>query len=52
MDEADMSASQLDDFQVIVERLRVTEAIAALTARYKELNKEMTRRETPRWMLP
>jgi hypothetical protein len=52
MDEEDVSASQLDDFQVIVERLRVTEAIAALTARYKELNQEMTRRETLRWMLP
>ena len=52
MDEEHVSASQLDDFQVIAEWLRVTEAVAALTARYKELNQEMTRRETLRWMLP
>lgn len=49
-EEADVS--RLDDFQVIAERLRLTEAIAALTARYKELNQEMTQRETLRWMLP
>jgi hypothetical protein len=48
----DVSAGQLDDFQLIAERLQVTEAIAALTTRYKELNQEMTRRETLRWMLP
>ncbi|HEX7162638.1 MAG TPA: hypothetical protein VF223_15555 [Trebonia sp.] len=50
--EEDVSASQLDDFQVIAERLRVIEAIAALTARCKELNQAMTRRETLRWMRP
>jgi hypothetical protein len=44
--------SELDDFEVVAERVRVTGAIAALTARYKELNQEMTRRETLRWMLP
>jgi len=48
----DMSASQLDDFQLIAERLQVTQAIAALTTRYKELNQEMTRRETLQWMIP
>jgi hypothetical protein len=48
----DEDVSELDDFQVIAERVRVTETIAALTARYKELNQEMTRRETLRWMLP
>jgi hypothetical protein len=44
--------SELGDFQVIADRVRVTETIAELTARYKELNQEMTRRETLRWMLP
>ena len=45
------SVSQLDDFEVIAERVRVTEAIAALTDRYRQLNQEMTRRETLRWMV-
>jgi hypothetical protein len=49
MDE-DTSISQLDDFEVIAERAQVTEAIAALTDRYRQLNREMTRRETLRWM--
>ena len=48
----DVSAGQLDDFQLIAERLQVTQAIAALTTRYKELNQEMTRREALRWMIP
>jgi hypothetical protein len=48
----DVSVSQLDDFEVVAERLRLSETIAALTARYKELNQEMARRETLRWMLP
>jgi len=43
---------QLDDFQVIAERVRVTEIITALTDRYRELNREMARRVTLRWMLP
>lgn len=51
MDE-DTSVNQLDDFEVIAERVRVTEAIAALTDRYRQLNQEMTRRETLRWMVP
>jgi hypothetical protein len=51
MDEQ-VNGAKLDDFQAIAERLRLTETIAALTARYKELNQEMTRRETLRWMLP
>jgi hypothetical protein len=51
MDE-ETSVSYLDDFEVIAERLRVTGAIAALTARYRQLNQEMTRRETLRWMVP
>lgn len=44
--------SQLDDFQVIAERVQLAEAIADLTARYRQLNQEMTRRETLRWMVP
>jgi hypothetical protein len=43
--------TQLDDFEVIAERARVTSAIAALTDRYRQLNQEMTRRETPQWMM-
>ena len=43
---------QLDDFQVIAERRRVLEALAALTDRYRRLNHEMARRATLRWMLP
>ena len=42
----------LDDFQVIAERIRVTETIAAQVERYRELNEEMARRVTLRWMLP
>lgn len=41
--------SSLDDFEVI-ERARVTRAIAALTEKYRQLNQEMTQRETLRWM--
>ena len=40
-----------DDFQVIAERQRVTRLIAALTDRYRQINQEMARRETLRWML-
>jgi hypothetical protein len=50
MDE-DTSVSQLDDFEVIAERVRVTETIAALTDRYRQLNQEMTRREILKWMV-
>jgi hypothetical protein len=42
---------QLDDFQVIAERAQVVQAIAALTDRYRELNREMSRRGSLRWML-
>jgi hypothetical protein len=44
--------SRLDDFQLIDERRRITETITALTDRYVQLNQEMTRRETLRWMVP
>lgn len=51
MDDSD-DFTQLDDFQVIAERRRVSETLAALTDRYRELNREMYRRETLRWMVP
>ena len=44
--------TQLDDFQVIAERIRVSAMIAAQVDRYRELNEEMARRATLRWMLP
>ena len=52
MDEADDDVRQLDDFQVIAERRRVARMLTALTARYRELTQEMSRRETLRWMVP
>ena len=51
MDDAGDDPRQLDDFQVIAERARVTQAIAALTDRYRKLNEEMARRTTLRWMI-
>jgi hypothetical protein len=49
----DMSGdvSQLDDFEVIEERRRVMAALAALTDQYRQLNQEISRRETLQWML-
>jgi hypothetical protein len=52
MDEAFSKFAELDDFQVLAERLRVMDTIAALTDRYKKLNEEMGRRATLAWMLP
>jgi hypothetical protein len=52
MDEASSKLAELDDFQVIAERLRVIDTIAALTDKYKQLNEEMGRRATLAWMLP
>ena len=43
--------SQLDDFEVVEERRRVMVALARLTDKYKQLNGEMTKRETLRWMV-
>ena len=43
--------SRMDDFQVIAERRRVMTALAALTDQYRELNQEINRRESLRWML-
>lgn len=52
MDEAFTEFAELDDFQVITERLKVMDTMAALTDRYKQLNDEMGRRATLAWMLP
>lgn len=52
MDEAFSKFAELDDFQVITERLRVMDTIAALTDKYKQLNEEMGRRPALAWMLP
>jgi hypothetical protein len=43
--------SRMDDFQVVAERQRVMANLAALTDRYRELNQEVSRRDTLRWML-
>jgi hypothetical protein len=51
MDDAPSEPAQLDDFQVIAERRRIADKLAALTDRYRQLNQEMNRRETLRWML-
>jgi hypothetical protein len=51
MSQPDLDLSGLDDFELIEERRRVQAALAFLTDKYKALNREMTRRETLRWML-
>ena len=43
--------SRMDDFQVIEERQRIMANLAALTDRYRELNNELSRRDTLKWML-
>ncbi len=50
-DDAGRDAGSLDDFEVMAERARVAGMLAALTDWYRELNQEMNRRETLRWML-
>jgi hypothetical protein len=52
MDEASSEVAELDDFQVIAERMRVANALAVLADRYRMINQEMNRRETLRWMVP
>jgi hypothetical protein len=42
---------RLDDFELIAERARVTQLLAALTDHYRQLNHEMNQRKTLRWML-
>ena len=43
--------SRMDDFQVVAERRRVMATLAALTDQYRELNQEVSRRESLKWML-
>jgi len=43
--------SRLDDFEVVAERRRIMATLAALTDQYRELNHEINRRETLKWML-
>jgi hypothetical protein len=51
VDDMDNDVTRMDDFQVIEERRRVMANLAALTDRYRELNQELQRRESLRWML-
>jgi hypothetical protein len=51
-DDGGSDVRQMDDFQVIAERDRVAEAIAALADQYRLLSEEMARWATLRWMLP
>jgi len=44
-------ASRMDDFEVVAERRRVMAALTSLTDQYRELNQELQRRESLRWML-
>jgi hypothetical protein len=41
----------MDDFEVVAERHRIMATLAALTDQYRELNHEINRRETLKWML-
>ena len=43
--------SRMDDFEVIAERRRVAAALTTLSARYRALSHEASRRETLKWML-
>jgi hypothetical protein len=40
----------MDDFEVIAERQRIMANLAVLTDRYRELNREIGKRETLKWM--
>jgi hypothetical protein len=51
MDDLRNDVTLLNDFQVIAERFRVMTALARLTDKYKELNAEINKRETLRWMV-
>jgi hypothetical protein len=51
-DEPGRDPGLLDDFEVMAERTRVAAMLAGLTDRYRQLNHEMNRRETLRWMVP
>jgi len=51
MPDGHYDATRMDDFQVIAERQRVMATLAALTDQYRELNQEINRRESLKWML-
>lgn len=42
---------EMDDFEIIAERQRIAAALPALTGRYRELNQEISKRGTLKWML-
>jgi hypothetical protein len=45
-----LDLSDMDDFELIEERRKVITALTFLTDKCRDLNEEMTRRETLRWM--
>ena len=45
-----LDLSDMDDFELVEERRRVQVALAVLTDKYRDLNDEMNKRETLRWM--
>lgn len=49
--EPGFDAASMDDFEVIRERQSIMTALARLTDQYRELNREVQRRETLQWML-
>lgn len=49
--EPGFDAASMDDFEVIRQRQNVMTALARLTDQYRELNREVQRRETLQWML-
>jgi hypothetical protein len=51
MSQSEPDLSDLDDFQIIKERQNVMTALTFLTDKYRELNNEMARRESLRWMV-
>jgi hypothetical protein len=48
---APRDVSGMDDFEVIAERRSIAAALAALTDRYRLLNREISTRDTLKWML-
>ena len=43
--------SRMDDFEVIAERRSIAAALAALTDRYRLLNREISTRDPLKWMI-
>jgi len=48
---APRDVSGMDDFEVIAERQSIVATLAALTDRYRLLNREISTRDTLKWML-